>query len=208
MKTTMSARKLVRFIEGLDDFEVYRVAGPVCSHMGAILTDVVLQPGMNYQTVVAPRVQRILKEYEASPTVSEFARIVRKHGAASVLRWRHHEKPARLEALTTFLAHSGLETQAEIRGWLLQRPNRTRLMTVRGMGRKSIDYMCGLVGCDTVAVDRHIINFLSDAGIRTKDYEFVWETVSYAADLLGIERRSLDHSIWRRMSGQRMLPLF
>lgn len=54
----------------------------------------------------------------------------------------------------------------------------------------------GLTGTEeSVAVDRHIYKFISDAGIIYKDYKEVKQIVEYAADMMQISRRTLDYSI-------------
>lgn len=60
-----------------------------------------------------------------------------------------------------------------------------------------------LLGFDTVAVDRHIREFLVDADIMFDDYFEIKEVVEFAADLMAKTRRSLDYSIWSYMSHKR-----
>lgn len=62
----------------------------------------------------------------------------------------------------------------------------------------------GLTGPEeSVAVDRHIYKFISDAGIIYKDYKEVKQIVEYAADMMQISRRTLDYSIWLYMSNKK-----
>lgn len=53
---------------------------------------------------------------------------------------------------------------------------------------------------ETVAVDRHIINFLEQASIEYVNYHGAKKIVEYAADMLEISRRDIDYSIWYFMS--------
>jgi hypothetical protein len=89
-------------------------------------------------------------------------------------------------------------------GSAVQNPTRReKLRSIRGIGPKTVDYLCGLLGLDFIAVDRHIRTFASDAGVTVADYEFLQIVVSYAADLLGVSRRHFDASIWTYVSNQR-----
>jgi thermostable 8-oxoguanine DNA glycosylase len=53
---------------------------------------------------------------------------------------------------------------------------------------------------DTIAVDRHIINFLNQANISFTNYHNAKKIVEYTADILNISRRDIDYSIWNYMS--------
>jgi hypothetical protein len=64
-----------------------------------------------------------------------------------------------------------------------------------------VDYLGMMVGRATVAVDRHLIKFLQRAGVSTTSYAEAREILNEAADILGIDRRRFDQTIWHRMSG-------
>ena len=59
------------------------------------------------------------------------------------------------------------------------------------------------MGVESVAVDRHVYEFVSDAGIIYKDYKEAKQIVEYAADIMQISRRALDYSIWLYMSNKK-----
>lgn len=196
MNKAIAARRLVERIEVLGDFDFVDNAGPAYVHMGAVLADTVLQPGLNYQFVVMPRVIRIIRMFAEADTLPAFADLIENVGAKMLLQWKHDEKPRRLEFLTSFLIAQGLESCEDLRSWICTRENQKAILSVRGIGTKSVDYLCGLLGLDTVAVDRHLLAFVSEAGLPVEDHKFVNECVCYAADFLGVRRRSLDYSIW------------
>lgn len=196
MNTIIAARTLVKHIDELPDFLFVTRRGPSYQHVGAILSDTVLQAGLNYHSVVEPRIRRILELYCEARTLPDFASLLHEIGANIVLQWQHHEKPNRLNALTKFFGDRGLVTHNDFGNWMRVPENRIELLGVRGVGPKSVDYLSGLLGIDAVAVDRHLQNFVRHAGVSDHDYDFVKSTVSFAADLLGVSRRSLDFSIW------------
>lgn len=59
------------------------------------------------------------------------------------------------------------------------------------------------MGVESVAVDRHVYECVSDAGIIYKDYKEAKQIVEYAADMMQISRRTLDYSIWLYMSNKK-----
>src|SRR5947207_1421279 len=72
-------------------------------HMGATLTDTVLQAGLNYRSVVLPRVNHILTTYPYAVTTSGFWQLACEIGPGELLRWSHPEKINRLICLIEVL---------------------------------------------------------------------------------------------------------
>jgi hypothetical protein len=172
-------------------------------HVGAILADAALQAGLNYRTVVKIRIDRIIKDFPEAETLSGMFNAIAHIGVANFLQWHHHTKALRFVCLAELLRNENIDDFYQLRTWL-QNPNcREKLRAIHGIGPKTVDYLCGLVGLDFVAVDRHIRAFASDAGVATEDYDFLQVVVSYAADLLGVSRRHFDASIWSYVSNQR-----
>jgi hypothetical protein len=91
----------------------------------------------------------------------------------------------------------GIETSVELRGWLCLSSARQHLLSLNGIGPKTYDYLCCLVGIDCIAIDRHVKTFAKEAGVPVSDYEYLKSVVSYAADLLGMRRRDFDAWIWQ-----------
>jgi hypothetical protein len=164
--------------------------------MGAIIADAILQPGLNYQSVVAPRVKRLQTQFPEAVTTSLFLSVIREIGAREVLSWTHPEKPRRLVALTRFLLGSDVETWIDLRRWLAKEDNRARLLSVRGVGPKTCDYIATLVGLPAVAVDRHISAFVRSAGLTPCGYTQTRDIVIAAAEILHVDVAELDHAIW------------
>lgn len=169
-------------------------------HMGATLADAVLQRGIDYKSVVEPRIKRLLAEYPEATTTSAFAHVVREHGAAQVLNWSEGQKPETLVALINLLLEHGVETEDDLRAWLEHAENLVRLQGINGIKDKTADYLQILVGIQTVAVDMHLFGFLAEAGVPTSDYAEAHKILRETATLLGVEAAKLDHSIWRYRS--------
>jgi hypothetical protein len=173
---------------------------PVYDHMGALLADSVLQAGLNYKSVVRPRVEAILSEYPDCDRTSELVRLVDCGRAASFLNWRHAEKVGRFEALVWFLKDNSIETVSDLELWLHRPAFVSLLREVRGVGPKTVDYMGCLVGLDSFAVDRHVRTFARRVGVINDDYDFLKSVFCCAADLLSVSRRQFDAWVWRRES--------
>ncbi len=169
-------------------------------HMGATLADAVLQRGIDYITVVEPRIKRLLADHPEATTTSAFARVVKERGATFVLAWRDGQKPQTLAALVSLLLENGVETEDDLRAWLEQRENVDRLQRIKGIKDKTADYLQILVGIQTVAVDMHLFDFLTEAGVPTSNYAEAHKILSETAEILGVEPAQLDHSIWRYRS--------
>lgn len=194
--------ELLREARQLASFVTERAALPFSGarrfswgHVGAIVTDSILQAGMNYMSVVQPRVLRV-RAHSAAQTTSGFLCIIREVGAERLLSWRGR-RPQRVTSLAEFLRCEGLETASQIRCWIGDEANRTRLLALDGVGQKTVDYFASLCGQDGVAVDRHVRRFVSRSGVRRQSYEDVRQIVEWAADLLGVRRSDLDAAIWR-----------
>jgi len=194
------ARRFVEFLKFLEGFKIAKaIDGDYC-HMGATIVDAVLQSGLTYDKVVRPRVQAIRDNYPRAVTTSAFRQLLRERGPKTVLAWQDDEKPNRVVGLTDFLLREGIETEAQLRRWIGDDRNRERLMQLRGIKQKTVDYLGILVGAPTVAPDRHLLDLLKEGGIETSSYEEARQVINLAADAMAVDRRFLDHSIWQFMS--------
>jgi hypothetical protein len=167
-------------------------------HMGAALTDGVLQAGVDWETTVRRRVERVA-EYTTARTTSGFARLLEEEGAEALLNW-HGRKLQTLRELIDVLQQRNIEIHDQFLTWLERPANRQRLQQIKGIKEKTADYLA-----QDVAVDRHLFDFVEEAGAPTKNYAEAHQIIREAAALLGIEPSTLDHSIWRYMSKRRKL---
>lgn len=202
MSVPNKASQLVAHLRSLDGFVIVNDIDGNYNHVGATIADAILQAGTTYKTVVQPRIRRILELYPNAVTVSAFWTLLQETGPKTVLSWRDDEKPNRAVALTAFLRDAGIETETELCTWLTNETHRTHLLSVRGVGPKTVDYICILVGMQTTAVDRHIYALLDAAGIQVASYEEARAILNLAADNMGVARATFDHSVWQFMSGR------
>lgn len=107
------------------------------------------------------------------------------------------------EDLVSFCISHSIEIAKDLTCFLNNEAGEERLKEINGIGNKTCDYMKRLLGFDTVAVDRHIREFLIDADIVYDDYIEIKEVVEFAADFMDVARRKLDYSIWSYMSHKR-----
>lgn len=169
-----------------------------CNHLGAVLADSVLQAGLNYTTVVRPRVQTILRAYPERNTISSLVSLIQSGGTGAFLNWRHHEKMDRFEALVNYMQMWGIEDVQDLRRFLVCDEFCDAIQTVNGIGPKTVDYMACLIGIDSIAVDRHVRSFAKTIGVENDDYHFLRKSFCCAADLLSLPRREFDAWLWRQ----------
>ena len=204
MDTHRAAETLASYLKSLDGFVFLNYDDGNYGHMGATVSDAILQAGINYETVVRPRISSILERYPKATTTSAFLDLLNEVGAKLVLQWNGDEKPNRVVGLAEFFVEKQIETESDLREWLTVESNTFSLRGVRGVGPKTADYIKMLVGLHTTAVDVHVREILRLAGIVAENYEEARDIVNCAADILEIERAYLDHSIWRYMSRRRI----
>jgi hypothetical protein len=190
---------LAEFVQTLD-LHIESTPRNTYGHIGATLADSVLQAGLNYYTVVQPRVQRIRRCFPEAETTSGTCELIACIGLNDFLNWRHPVKPMRLMRVLEMLKNQGVETEFELRGWLDLELNCLALAALHGIGPKTIDYLQILVGKEAVAVDRHIRTFVAAAGLILGSYDEIKSVVSEAAGLLSISRSSLDAAIWMHVT--------
>lgn len=201
MKIVQQARKLVNFINSLETFETYYMDEQFCyNHIGALFVDITLQAGLNYNTVVKPRVQGVLLNYPEANTTNRFQDLINDLGLENIIKWKNDVKLNRLKRLIDFAIENDINTCVDFKIFLIQENNRKIFLELNGVGPKTVDYTLKLLNVDTVAVDRHIYAFVELAEIPANDYYITKKVVEYAADFLEVPRSSMDYSIWHYMS--------
>lgn len=197
----INARKLVDFIENEVDLALIPCnICPYYNHIGALFTDIILQAGLNYKSVVSPRVNRVFLNYPSANTVSGFYQLIQINGLENIILWKNDIKLNRMMNLIYFSLENEVNTSLDLKIFLLDQNNRSSFLGINGVGNKTYDYLLKLMNVDTVAVDRHIFSFLEKAGIDPVDYAHSKSVVEYAADIMNISRRSIDYSIWTYMA--------
>jgi len=192
---------LLAYIRGLPTFEVREdLDYGDYDHVGATLIAIVLQAGLNWKTTVKPRVETFKQQFPEANTVSGFLIFLEDKNLAAVLRWSNRVKPDRIVRLANFLKANGVETESDLSIWLSVEENGQKLLTLNGVKEKSVDFAKMCLRVQTNAPDRHLINFLAQAGIKTSNYNECRSIINETADLMELDRISLDFSIWSYMS--------
>lgn len=193
-----AARRIANY--ATDEGVLFEERSPriTCEHLGAVLADSVLQAGLNYSTVVRPRVLAILQTHPDRNTISSLVSLIQEKKTGMFLNWHHHEKIKRFEMLVDFLRDRGVEYVQDLQACLASDAFCNAIQTVRGIGPKTVDYMACLIGIDSIAIDRHVRTFAKMVGVYNEDYQFLRTSFCYAADLLSLPRREFDAWLWHR----------
>jgi 3-methyladenine DNA glycosylase/8-oxoguanine DNA glycosylase len=197
------AAQLVTYIQSLPDFTLVARSGTY-EHMGATITDAMLQSGFQYERQVRPRVERLRITYPQAKTTSAFRDLLAANDPYELLSL-NGRKVIWIQEAADFFAARGIETEADLCSWFLaDAVNVYLLQELRGIKTKTANYfklLCGIR--DVVAVDTHLRAFLATAGVVASHDQAVAAIIERAADLMGIERAMLDASIWTYQSRQR-----
>tara|TARA_R100000005_G_scaffold22285_1_gene9570 strand:- start:10743 stop:11384 length:642 start_codon:yes stop_codon:yes gene_type:complete len=207
IEVLLAARRIADFAVQEGALLEQRVPRPTCQHMGAIIADAILQAGLNYSTVVRPRVIAILQEFPDEITTSNLIRLIEKRQTPLFLNWNNSIKIERFERLVEFLYQRNIEHVAELQEKLAYDTFCAEMQNVNGVGPKTVDYLACLVGLDSIAVDRHIRNFARRTGINDESYKFLHTVFCCAADLLALPRRDFDAWVWSKEASSTQLTL-
>ena len=200
LDTLAFARQIANYAESLGFNDMVDGSRVTSNHLGAVLADCVLQAGLNYKTVVRARIERIIDLFPEAAILAGTTEVVERGAVSEFLMWKHPEKIERFIRLVRVLENHQIEDTNKLQVWLQAHGCRDCLLEVVGIGPKTVDYLCCLVGIDCIAVDRHVKVFAKNAGVEIKDYDGLKLVVSFAADLLGVSRRDFDSWIWQLVS--------
>lgn len=200
IETLIAARTVADFAASEGVFLARQQTRGCYNHLGAALADAVLQAGLRYDTVVRPRIERILVEYPEATSIDILTEIVSSGKSSQFLNWQHNEKISRFESVVYSMHSLGIVGIEDLRTKLRKDSFCRHLCSIRGVGPKTVDYMACLVGIDAIPIDRHIRSFAQQAGLRSKNYDDLKKIFCFAADLLSMPRRSFDSWIWKRQS--------
>lgn len=170
------------------------------NHMGATIVDSILQAGLNYKTVVYPRVKKLILSYPDYKTTCDFLILIQTIPLTNLINWTNEVKINRIKELSWFLYNNSIETEANLAIWLEDYKNKQRLKQINGIGNKTIDYLTMLSGKPAIAIDRHLFKYLEYAGVVVKSYEEANKIYSYVAKQLDMTFYELDKKIWTYMS--------
>lgn len=173
-------------------------------HMGATIVDSILQAGLNYKTVVYPRVKNLLLLYPDYKTTSDFLILIQTIPLRELITWNNEIKINRITELSWFLHNNSIENEDDLANWLNDLENKQKLIKIKGIGNKTIDYLTMLSGEPAIAIDRHLFKYLEYAGVLVKSYAEANKIYSYVANRLNISFYELDKKIWTYMSSLRL----
>ena len=86
-------------------------------------------------------------------------------GPTKVLNLKSGRKLRTIVELAQFFMDRGVETTTDLWSWLQGAGNPSLLMTVHGVGPKTVSFLKLLVGLDAIAVDRQVLRFVQEAGV-------------------------------------------
>lgn len=198
--TLSDSEKLSQFVYSLPGFVIYETIDGNYNHIGATVADAVLQANNRYATNVKPRINRILATYPEARTTTSVLHLLEKISATEFLNWRGEDRAERFTRVVALFASENIETDADLKSWLLEDTNLSKLRSIHGIGPKTVDYFKILVGVSTSAIDRHLLNFLELAGLIPCGYSEAQPVINATADILSVDRAYFDHSIWQFMS--------
>ena len=166
MGLEFEAKKLVNYINSLG-LQI-SIRNPSHKHIGAIITDAVLQISHRYETHVGPRAERLREKYPEAATISGFLCLLKTVGAEELIKWKGENVQKAIYDHAEFFASEEVETFPDLYKWLRPEKNRDRLITelpeIDGIGRirdKTADYYRVLVRHpDAVKVDIRVKKFL------------------------------------------------
>lgn len=200
------ANKLVEFIRGMSDFAIVTEIDGNYQHLGATMADAVLQANMRYETHVRPRINRIRRLFPAAATISGLRNTLAETTAIGFLDWRGTDRAKRFDDIVNLFSAEGIETEDDLSQWLMNEMNLFKLAMIKGIGPKTVDYFKILTGAQTCAIDRRLLDFLSQGGIEISSYDEAKEIINLAADIMGVRRAYFDHSIWEYIGSKSFKP--
>lgn len=171
-------------------------------HIGALLADAALQPGLDYRSVVEPRVRRIAREYPAASSISGLLEILAKQDVKVVLGIVNVRKCAVFHSLAQLLQGESVETVSELRSWLGRSESRSKLLAIHGVGTKTASYLKLLVGLPAIAIDVHLRRAAETAGVHRSD-EDLERLFGEAAAQAGVPLAALDGALWQQGNDRR-----
>lgn len=201
----MFEEELRQQVQKLADFIKTKQFDPVTQHtpyyhMGATITDSILQAGLNYRYVVYPRVLKLLSEFPDYKTTCDFLVLMQTIPLLELVSCNNEKKIQLIQQLSWIFYNNEIESENQLSVWLNKSENIQQLISINGIGPKTIDYLKMLSGNQSIAIDRHLFKFLRLAGIFTNSYNDASAIYQLTAETLSMSKYELDKKIWLYMS--------
>lgn len=195
------------YVRQLADFIVSQHFDPVTQktpyyHMGATITDAVLQAGLNYNHVVYPRVLKLLKDYPNYTSTCDFIILMQTIPLSEIINWTNKRKLELIEQLCWLFLRNDIQNEDQLAYWLDDECHVKQLLDINGVGPKTIDYLKMLSGLQAIAIDRHLFEFLQLAGIFIDTYDEARDLYQKTASYLSMSNYEIDRKVWLYMSKQ------
>jgi hypothetical protein len=203
MTIQAKADKLTEFIRHMSGWRIVTSPDGNYDHLGATIADAVLQANMRYETHVRPRITRIRKMFPAAATMSGLKTTLTERTSVDFLDTRGLDRAERFESIVALFSSEDIETEDDLRTWLMHEKNIAKLANIKGIGPKTLDYFKILTSIQTCAIDRRLLDFLKLADIEVSNYDEAKSVVNLAADLMGVGRVVFDYSIWEYIGRER-----
>jgi hypothetical protein len=175
--------------------------------MGAMITDAVFQAAMRYSTVKDWR--EWVRSKRLARTTSGFLEQLQDKPRAFYGGRRNQDsawgrKADLVGKVTRLFADRGIETEEDLRTWLTIEANRRELNNIRGVGRKTVDYLRILSGDrNAVAIDSRVRRFVKQVMRKQLGDEQARKLVTEAAHRIAIPPAHLDYGIWSYVESRR-----
>ena len=175
----------------------------------------VLSLGMNYRTVVKPKLDAFQENNPDVIQVSDLANLIASYPTPIdflIQKFNYKRKPKNImkaNAINSVVEHlcgiinasPSVPEEDAIRQWALQaKPEGYRVWNIKGFKLAGFQWLRMLFGADTVKPDRHIVNFLShtlnEKVSPLESVELIEETSAHSE----FSARDIDRIIWNWMS--------
>ena len=154
-RMTANALRLKEYIDTIDNFDfIEPEVCPYRDHIGALFTDAILQAGVNYRSVVRPRVESVLMRFPEADTVTAFSKVLNRYGVREVLHWNNTAKIHRMEDLVSFCSFHSIDTAEDLTYFLNSELGEEQLKEINGIGNKTCEYSAfwGLIQWQLTAI--------------------------------------------------------
>ena len=179
--------------------------------------DCVLSLRKPYATVVAPRIERFMREQQSISTCAHLLALIREYRSPLAF-FRHAldmDSPGKARMLMGVLEalldaqerFDGADEPARLLAWACwARPGDHLMFDIPGFKLAGFQYLRMLFGADTVKPDTHILDYVARAIGRPVATDAAAVRSVYAleraAELIGCSARAVDSAIWKRAQHQ------
>lgn len=197
---TQDAERLLEYMDG-HNIDGARQTTRGWSHIGALITDAVLQRRQKYKATVFPRVESLVREWPDAETTKGFRERIDGGDLSAVIRWKGEERLKQIQDIVSVFGELGIDDVDTLRQRLGADPDRgefrSALRRVRHVGQKTVDYVDILAGVESgTAVDSRIRKHMKSAGVSNLTYRHVQAVMRQAADARGWRHGDLDAALW------------